>query len=238
MTRADGRRAEATLLATDADAELAVLEVDTAQITPLTPADAGHPGIGAPVVALANPGGRGLRVALGFVTSAPQSLRSARHRRVQGALEHTAPLPRGSSGAPLVSVAGELLGLNAVRLDGGLILAVPASGAIVERLAEGRSAPGPRLGVAVAPPRAARRLRSSVGLPERDGVLVRAVADNTPASRAGLRRGDLIISLDGRAITTLDDLHELIEGAEGVIDLTVVRGVEEVGVPVTLVPSP
>lgn len=100
-------------------------------------------------------------------------------------------------------MAGELLGLNAVRLDGGLILAVPASGAIVERLAEGRSAPGPRLGVAVAPPRAARRLRSSVRLPERDGVLVRAVADNTPASRAGLRRGDLIVSLDGRAFTTL-----------------------------------
>ena len=83
--------------------------------------------IGTPVVALANPGGRGLRATLGFVASAGRSFRGPRGRRIGGAIEHTAPLPRGSVGGPLVDLDGRLLGINAMRLDGGLILAVPAT---------------------------------------------------------------------------------------------------------------
>src|ERR687895_516431 len=86
-------------------------------------------------VVVANPGGRGLRVTLGFVSSEGRSFRGPRGRRIGGAIEHTAPLPRGSSGGPLVDVEGRLLGLNALRLDGGLILAVPATAAVKERAA-------------------------------------------------------------------------------------------------------
>ena len=70
-------------------------------------------GIGAPVVALANPGGRGLRATLGFVSSGGRSFRGPRGRRIRGTIEHTAPLPRGSSGGPLVDPDGNLLGINA-----------------------------------------------------------------------------------------------------------------------------
>src|SRR5918999_1521169 len=131
-------------------------------------------------VVVANPGGRGLRVTLGFVSSEGRSFRGPRGRRIGGAIEHTAPLPRGSSGGPLVDVEGRLLGLNALRLDGGLILAVPATAAVKERasrLARGEAPASPRLGVAVAPPRGGRRLPRAVGLPERDGLLVRAGGD-------------------------------------------------------------
>ena len=81
--------------------------------------------IGRAVLALANPGGRGLRVTPGFVSSTARSFRGPRGRRIPGAIEHTAPLPRGSSGGPLIDADGRLLGINAVRVDGGLILAVP-----------------------------------------------------------------------------------------------------------------
>ena len=116
-------------------------------------------GIGAPVLALADPSGRGLRVTFGLVSATGRSFRGPGGRRVGGSIEHTAPLPRGSSGGPLVDLAGRLLGLNAVRREGGLILAVPADEAVRARaaaLARGEAAGRPRLGVALAPPRHAR----------------------------------------------------------------------------------
>jgi serine protease Do len=184
VTFHDGRRAAGTVAGTDPDLDLAVLAVDTGD----APAVRWEPpdtelGIGAPVVALANPGGRGLRATLGFVSSAGRSFRGPRGRRIRGAIEHTAPLPRGSSGGPLVGPGGNLLGVNSLRLDGGLILAVPAGAAVKERvllLARGEAPAPRRLGVAIAPPRVARRLRSAVGLPERDGLLVRAVEAGGP----------------------------------------------------------
>jgi serine protease Do len=185
------------------------------------------------VLALANPGGRGLRVTLGFVSSEGRSFRGPRGRRIGGAIEHTAPLPRGSSGGPLVDVEGRLLGLNALRLDGGLILAVPATAAVKERaarLARGEAPASPRLGVAVAPPRVARRMRRAVGLPERDGLLVRAVEDGSPAARAGIERGDLLVSAGGRELDGVDALYESLDAVAkegGTIDLTIVRGTEE-----------
>src|SRR5919205_946323 len=90
--------------------------------------------LGTVVLALANPGGRGLRTTLGFVSATGRSFRGPRGRRIRGSIEHTAPLPRGSSGGPLVDTDGRLLGLNSVRREGGLILAVPADERLARRV--------------------------------------------------------------------------------------------------------
>jgi len=229
----DGRRVRAELTGTDPDLDLAVLAVDTGDAPPVRWEPADVPGIGAPVVALANPGGRGLRATLGFVSSGERSFRGPRGRRVRGAIEHTAPLPRGSSGGPLVDPDGNLLGLNSLRLDGGLILAVPASAAVKERallLARGEAPAPQRLGVAIAPPRVARRLRSAVGLPERDGLLVRAVEDGSPAEGAGLEPGDLIVAIGGEPVDGVESLYTALDSVAasgGELELTVVRGTDE-----------
>jgi serine protease Do len=225
----DDRREAASILAADRDLDLAVLEVDTGDAPAIAWSDAGEPPIGTPVLALANPGGRGLRVTPGFVSAAARSFRGPRGRRVAGAIEHTAPLPRGSAGGPLVDLDGALLGVNTVRLPGGLILALPA-GTLRDRidaLARGEAVSSPRLGVAVAPPRVARRLRGAVGLPEREGVLVRAVEDGSPADRAGLERGDLIVAAAGRPVEDVDALYGALDGAGATLALTVVRGTDE-----------
>src|SRR3954447_5715706 len=235
----DGRRAEATIAGVDRDANVAVLNVDTGDTPAIEPA--GEPsGLGAPVIALADPSGRGLRATLGFVTSAqPRSVRGPSGRRLNGALEHSAPLPRGSSGGPLVDPSGRLLGLNAIRLEGGLILAVPASRELLEGLARGERAEPRPLGIGLprarraprrrdaarAPPHVARRMRRAVGLPEREGLLVRGVRDGSPADRAGIRRGDLILS-------DFDELNAAIDSGKPTIELAIVRGAEDVTVTV------
>jgi serine protease Do len=239
VTFANGREESGEPLAADRDLDLAVLAVETGEVDVPEWAPAEAAAVGAPVVALGNPGGRGLRGTLGFVAAADRSFRGQRGRRITGALEHTAPLPRGSAGGPLLDADGRLLGVNLLRLDGGLIIAVSVAGGLrdaVERLSRGEEPARPRLGVAVAPSRVARRMRRAVGLPERDGVLVRAVEDGSPAARSGIARGDLIVAVAGRQVDGIDSLHRALDEASGNggLELTLVRGTEEREVDVDL----
>jgi serine protease Do len=239
VTFLDGRQATGRVLGSDSDLDVAVVEADTGAVEPVDwPAEADEVEIGRAVFALSNPGGRGLRVTPGFVSATARSFRGPRGRRIRGAIEHTAPLPRGSSGGPLLDASGRLLGVNSVRVDGGLILAIPADQVIRERvdaLGRGEAPRRVRLGVAIAPPRVARRLRRAVGLPERDGVLVRGVEAGSAAERAGLERGDLIVAVGGREIDRVDALYEALDGArtDGQLDLQIVRGTDERTVAVT-----
>ena len=230
VTFADGRTAEGQLAGSDPDLDVAVIAVDTGDAAPVAWEPGDTPPAGTPVLALANPGGRGLRTTFGLVSATGRGFRGPRGRRVAGSIEHTAPLPRGSSGGPLVDTAGNLLGLNAVRRDGGFILALPADAALrrrVDELARGEAAERPRLGVALAPPRVARRMRAAVGLPERDGLLVRGVVDGSPAARASVERGDLLVTADGRPLTGMDDLFDALDRAGETLVLGIVRGTEE-----------
>jgi serine protease Do len=233
VTFQDGRTEAGRVLGSDPDLDVAVLDVDTGDVEPVDwPADGESASLGRAILALGNPGGRGLRVTPGFISSTARSFRGPRGRRVNGAIEHTAPLPRGSSGGPLLDTNGRLLGINSIRVDGGLILAIPADGALrerVESLGRGEAPRRLRLGVAIAPPRVARRLRRAVGLPERDGVLVRAVESDSAAERAGLERGDLIVAAGEREIDRVDALYEALDSARqtGSLELTIVRGTDE-----------
>jgi serine protease Do len=224
---ANGDEETGSVTAIDRDLGLAVVEVDTRGADPLTWADA-DPGVGAAVIGLAKPGGRGLRTSLGFVVASGRSIRGPRGRRIEGAIEHSAALPRGAAGGPLLNADGRLVGVNALRVEGGLIIALGTSiRSQIESLTRGETTEPRYLGVAVAPPHVARRLQRALGLPERDGVLVRAVQDGTPAARAGIERGDLIIAAAGDAIEGIDALHSAVATASGPLALKVVRGTDE-----------
>jgi serine protease Do len=235
---ADGRRETGEVAGVDSDGDVAIVSVDTGDTEPVEWGDPGTLGAGSVVLALANPGGRGLRTTLGLVSAIGAGLRGPRGRRIRGTIEHSAPLPRGSSGGPLVDVEGRLLGLNAVRMDGGLIVAIPADAALRERLdglARGETPVRPRLGVAIAPAHVARRLRSAVGLPDREGLLVRWVEEGGAADRAGIEKGDLIVAAGGEPVTRVDELQPRLDsaGPDGIV-LTVVRGADEREVTVAL----
>lgn len=237
LTFGDGHTVTGHVSGVDVDGDLAVLTADTAGTPAVEWAD-GPAGVGAIVFALANPGGRGLRVTFGQVSSVDQSFRGPRGRKVTGSVEHTAPMARGSSGGPVVDADGRLLGLNTNRLGEGFYQALPADTELrarVDALTRGESPTRRHLGVGLVPGRAARHLRRSVGLPDRDGVLVREIEDGSPAARAGLRRGDLIVEAAGRPVASVDDLHSALDGlgeAES-LALGVVRGADDLSVTVS-----
>jgi serine protease Do len=238
VTFSDGRTAEGSVAGRDVDGDLAVIDVDTSGIPALPWADGAPTETGTPVFALANPGGRGLRVTFGFVSGVERSFRGPRGRRITGSLEHTAPLLPGSSGGPVLTAVGQLLGINTNRLGEGFYLAIPADEALrgrVDTLASGESARSPRLGVAIAPNFVARRLRRAVGLPDADGLLIRDVTDDSPAARAGLAQGDLIVAAAGNPVRTPDDLFDALHAAQGgTIALNIIRGTDERTIQVTL----
>jgi S1-C subfamily serine protease len=237
VTFQDGRVATGTVAGVDADGDLAVISVDTKDAPAIDwSADGVTPGT--PVLALANPGGRGLRVTVGLVSGVERSFRGPRGRRITGSIEHTAPLLPGSSGGPVVDEEGKLLGLNTNRLGEGFYLAIPADASLKERvdaLARGEAPVRHRLGVAIAPSHVAHRLRRAVGLPDADGLLVRGVEEDGPAGKAGVREGDLITAAGGTALTDADELHAALDGVgkDGTLALAILRGTEELQITVS-----
>jgi serine protease Do len=227
----DGRVEESEVAGVDVDGDLIVLATTTGEVAPAEWGSGEDLALGFPVVAMSNPGGRGIRATLGFVSATGRPLRGPRGRRIEGSVEHTAPLPIGSSGGPLLDLAGRIVGVNTHRLGEGFYLALPASAALqarVRALAAGESPRGRRLGVGLAPVPVARRLRRAVGLPDAEGLLVRLVEEGGPAEAAGLGVGDLLVAAAGRPLVVVEDLHAVLDRFEGdAVEVRVLRGTEE-----------
>ncbi|HYF47478.1 MAG TPA: trypsin-like peptidase domain-containing protein [Acidimicrobiales bacterium] len=230
---ADGRQEVGTVAGHDVDGDLAVVRVDTGD-APVAEWG-GTADLGEPVHAVSRLADGGVRVTTGAISATGRAFRGPRGRRISGSLEHTAPLARGSSGSPIVDGEGRVVGLNTSRLGEGFYLALPADEVLRDRLralAAGEVRTPRRLGIGLAPAETARRLRRSVGLPERDGLLVRLVEEGGAGDRAGLREGDLIVAAGGSPVAGVDDLHEAVDAvpAGESLVLQVVRGADELEV--------
>ena len=241
VTFADGRPVQGRATGVDPDDDLVVLAVDTGDAPALPWAD-DTAGLGATVFAVAALAD-GHRVTVGTVSAVDRSFRGPRGRLVTGGIEHTAPLARGSSGGPIVDAEGRLVGVTTLRLGDGFSIAQPAGAALRQRVDALATGDAPRrrlLGIGAAPPHVARRMRRAVGLPDRAGVLVRAVEPDSPAARAGLREGDLLTAAGGAEIADTDALTAALDAVPdgGTLALHVVRGVDEVDVVVRFEPEP
>lgn len=237
VTFADGRRAQGEVTAVDPDGDLVVLAVDTAGAPALAWSDA-VPTSGDVVFAVARAADAGSRVTFGMVSGVERTFRGPRGRQVTGTLEHTAPLLRGSSGSPVLDADGALLAVNTARLGEGFYLAIPADAHLrgrVDALLRGESPRRLVLGVGLARADVARQLRASVGLAERDGLLVRTVEAGSAADQAGIKVGDLVVGAAGAPVTTVDDLHRALDAVEGAgpLVLRIVRAADELDVEVT-----
>ena len=236
VTFADGRVLQGRATGVDPDGDLTVLAVDTGDVTPPPWAEEA-PSEGLTVYAVAAiPGGR--RITRGTVSSVDRSFRGPRGRLVTGAIEHTAPLAKGSSGSPVVDAEGRVVGLTTLRMRDGFALAQPTTAELrrrIDALARGDAPARRTLGVGLAPAHVAQRLRAAVGLPERAGALVRGVADDSPAARAGIAAGDLLTALGDTAIAGPADLEVALADPDlgPTVTVHVVRGSDELDLVVT-----
>jgi S1-C subfamily serine protease len=228
VTFADGRAEQGSVAGADEDGDLVVLDVDTGSVVPATWAER-LPEVGDVVFALSR-GGHRLRISFGMVSAVDLAFDGPRGRQVHGGVEHTAPLVRGSSGGPVADAGGRVVGLNTHRIGRGFYVARPIDGSLrstIDDLAAGKSVVRPRLGVALAPPEVAAKLRASVGLAPRDGLLVRGVEEGGAAAAAGIAEGDLLVAAGDAPLVSIESLHDALGAAGETLTVTVVRGTEE-----------
>jgi serine protease Do len=207
----DGRTVKATVVGTDAPSDLAVLKVDVRGLQPVVIGDSDQVRVGDVALAFGNPLGVGQTVTMGIVSAKGRATGSG-DGSYEDFIQTDAPINRGNSGGALINARGELIGINSQILSpsGGNIgigFAIPSNMArnVMDQLVQGGAVHRGMLGVTVQG--MTSDLAASLGLSQVKGALVSAVADGSPADRAGIERGDVILALDGQAVTDSNSLR-------------------------------
>src|SRR6266540_3373925 len=213
---ADGRRLRAELIGDDPDTDLAILRVDASSLVAAPLGDSAALRVGQVVIAIGNPLGFQSTVTAGVVSALGRSFRSVSGRLIDNVIQTDAALNPGNSGGPLLDSRGGVIGVNtAVILPAqGICFAVAVNTVklVVGQLIAYRHVRRARIGVGgqnVSLPRLAVRAHR---LTQPSGVLITTVEGGSPAARAGLQVGDIIVAFDGHPVHGIDDLHRLLTG--------------------------
>jgi S1-C subfamily serine protease len=217
VTTVDGRSLTARVVGDDPDTDLALVRVDAPVTLPAAPL--GNSKLlkrGQLVIAIGNPLGFESTVTTGVVSALGRSLRASSGRLIDDVIQTDAALNPGNSGGPLVSSHGEVVGINTAVIMGaqGICFAVAsntASFVLGELVRHGRVRRA-HIGIAAQQFALSRRRRHAAGLTQESAVMVASIESGSPAERAGLNAGDVILALDGMAITGADDLIRVLAG--------------------------
>ncbi|HEV8712373.1 MAG TPA: trypsin-like peptidase domain-containing protein [Candidatus Binatia bacterium] len=234
---ADERKFNARLVGADSDSDLAVLKVDDSKSLPYLPlGNSDDLMIGETVIAIGNPFGLSHTVTTGVVSAVNRSLNTD-GRTYYDFIQTDASINPGNSGGPLLNIKGELIGINAAIYGKaqGIGFAIPISRAkhIVQELITHGAVEVPWIGLVVQT--LTPELASHFSRREKQGVLVRGVEPGSPAAKAGLQRGDVVLEFNGRPLHSAEEyLQREREHASGdTLQLHVLRGNGEENVSVT-----
>lgn len=214
VTLNDGRDFDATLVGDDPETDLAVISIPAGNLPTVAFADSTNIKVGQLVIAIGNPYGFQYTVTAGVVSNLARSLRSQTGRLIDNIIQTDAALNPGNSGGPLVDWQGNVVGVNTAIIPTaqGICFAIPSATAqwVASRLIrDGRIKRG-YIGIAGQNVPLHRRLVRWHELPHDSGILVIAVEPDSPAQRAGLREGDVLIAADAQPLRTIDDLQKLL----------------------------
>jgi S1-C subfamily serine protease len=244
VTLTDGQSFVASHVGEDPATDLAVVRVQAAGLPCAVFGDAVALRVGQLVIAIGNPLGFQSTVSTGVVSALGRSLRSQEGRLIENIIQHTAPLNPGNSGGPLVDSRGRVVGINTaiIAMAQGIGFAVPSATAnwvVSQLLLHGRVRRA-SLGITVHARPLDRRVARLHQLVQESAVEVMSVVPQSPAWHAQLREGDLLVAIDGQAITSIDTLSRFL--AEHAIGrptmLTLLRGQQRLEVLVTPTEAP
>jgi S1-C subfamily serine protease len=229
---ADGRKLSADLVGDDPDTDLAVLRVSADELSHLTLADSDAVRPGQIAIAIGSPMGFQQTVTAGIVSGLGRSLRGASGRLIDNVIQTDAALNPGNSGGPLVNARGEVIGVNTaiIRPAQGICFAIASNTArwVVGWLIKDGRIRRSFIGVAGQNVPLIRKVARYHHLTQETGVLVAGLEPESPATRAGLQEGDILLALDGVVTPSVDALHKQLTGdriGERAI-VTFLRGVE------------
>lgn len=213
VTLKDSRSVIATVLGSDPKTDIALLQIDTKNLTALTIADSDDTKVGDYVLAIGNPFGLGQTVTSGIVSALGRA--GISRDGYEDFIQTDASINPGNSGGALINSKGELIGINTAIISrsgssAGIGFAVPANMAlkVVDQLSRYGEVRRGRIGVGIQDLSA--DLREALDIAADAGALVRQVEEDSPADRAGLEVGDVIIAFDGEPITSSRDIRNAV----------------------------
>ena len=233
VTLADGRRMPATAIGDDPASDLAVIRVDEHGLTTATLGDSQRLRVGQVAIAIGAPYGFQSTVTAGVVSALGRSLRSYSGRLIDDVIQTDASLNPGNSGGPLVDSAGRVIGVNTATIlpAQGICFAIGINTAkfVASRLLRDGRIRRSYIGVSAQTVPVHRRVVRFYDLAKEMGALVLSVEENSPAKRAGLREGDVIVALEGHPVAGVDDLHRVLTDVRVGVScaLTVLRWTEK-----------
>lgn len=235
---ADGTALPARLAGADPATDLAVLRADAGGLPCAPFGDSGALSVGQLAIAIGNPLGFDSTVSTGVLSALGRALRSRDGRLIENVIQHTAPLNPGNSGGPLVDSRGRVIGINTaiIPMAQSICFSIPSNTAawvLPQLVADGRVRRG-YLGIAGQSRPLERSLVLALGLTGSQAVEVVSVSRTSPAGRAGLRSGDLIIAINETSVGCVDDLHRFLATwpiAEPAT-LTLIRGRQRIRLPI------
>ena len=236
VTMLDGRRCQADLIGDDPDTDLAVIRIDAPNLVPAELGDSRSVRVGQMVVAIGNPYGFQYSVTAGVVSALGRSLRSQSGRLIDDVIQTDAALNPGNSGGPLVGSNGKIIGVNTalIRPAQGICFATAIDTAkfVAGRLIRDGRITRSFIGVAGQNVPVPRRVVRYYDLPVETAILIVSFEQNSPAQKAGLREGDLVVGFDGQPVSGIDDLHKLLTGerAGKTATIEIIRGTERLNV--------
>lgn len=241
VTLTDGTTLPARLVGTDPATDLAVIRADGSGLPYATLGDSGALRVGQLVIAIGNPFGFQSTVSTGVVSALGRALRSRQGRLIESIVQHTAPLNPGNSGGPLVDSRGRIVGINTaiIGMAQGIGFSIPSNTAnwvVSQLLTHGRVRRG-YLGITARQRPLGKRLVRFYNLKAEFAVEVISIISNSPAGKAGIREGDLVVAINGQEVASVDHIHRFLsEWPIGKsVMLTIIRGQERLEKEVTTI---
>lgn len=207
----------AKIVGTDPYNDIALLKAERGEFVPIEMADSEQLCVGQYVLALANPFNRNQPTATsGMVTSVNSTIRGWRGTHMENIIATDAQLNPGFSGGPLIDVEGKLIGINTAYVwQRGIAIPVNKVKVIADRLMTGRTAQRGYLGIIANTVAIPEEIADQAGLDQETGVMIFSVEPGSPARKAGLAMGDVLVKFNGKPVNDFHDLPRLL--AEDVV---------------------